>query len=166
MKNYWVPFLMLLAVWLWAGMIVGISFIEAPVKFTAPNVTLGIGLGIGRLVFAVMNKVEIACCAVLLSGLFFHRMPKIIWTVAGSITAILALQTAWLLPDLDIRALAVIAGEPTPPSNLHFVYVALELSKFMLLILAGSLIFRTIIKAAGKSRNSKTNTYKKPAVTA
>lgn len=35
----------------WFGMVVAISFLEAPIKFRAPGVTLAIGLGIGRKVF-------------------------------------------------------------------------------------------------------------------
>ena len=45
---------------LWLGMVVAISFLEAPIKFRAPGVTLPVGLGIGRLVFKALNGVEIA----------------------------------------------------------------------------------------------------------
>src|SRR6478735_5396258 len=146
MKKHLIPAFMLLAAWLWAGMIIGISFIEAPVKFTAPHVTLAIGLGIGRLVFGVMNKVEIGFCAILLSGLFFRKMPKNIWVTAGLITSVLAVQTAWLLPALDVRALSVIAGETPPPSNLHFVYVGLEFVKFGLLLVAGFQVLKAMVE--------------------
>ncbi len=44
---------------LWLGMVLAISFLEAPLKFRAPNVTLQIGLGIGRLVFRMLNSVEV-----------------------------------------------------------------------------------------------------------
>jgi hypothetical protein len=43
----------------WLGMVLAISFLEAPLKFRAPNVTLPIGLGIGRLVFRALNTVEV-----------------------------------------------------------------------------------------------------------
>ncbi len=33
------------------GAIVAISFLEAPLKFLAPGITIPLGLGIGRLVF-------------------------------------------------------------------------------------------------------------------
>jgi hypothetical protein len=36
---------------LWLGMVLAISFLEAPLKFRAPGITLALGLGIGRLVF-------------------------------------------------------------------------------------------------------------------
>jgi hypothetical protein len=34
-------------VFVWLGMVLAISFLEAPRKFRAPNVTLQIGLGVG-----------------------------------------------------------------------------------------------------------------------
>jgi hypothetical protein len=36
------------AVFSWLGMVVAISFLEAPLRFRAPGVTVRIGLGIGR----------------------------------------------------------------------------------------------------------------------
>ncbi len=44
---------------IWFGFVSAISFMEAPVKFTAPSLTLAVGLDVGRHVFAVLNKVEI-----------------------------------------------------------------------------------------------------------
>ena len=32
----------------WLGMVIAISFLEAPLKFRAPGVTVPLGLGIGR----------------------------------------------------------------------------------------------------------------------
>ncbi|MEO8647987.1 MAG: hypothetical protein ABI539_02355 [Acidobacteriota bacterium] len=49
----------------WSGMLAAISFMEAPLKFQAPGVTLPIGLGIGRLVFFALNKAEIVLGLVL-----------------------------------------------------------------------------------------------------
>ncbi|MER2093219.1 MAG: hypothetical protein ABS918_10760, partial [Saccharopolyspora rectivirgula] len=43
----------------WLGMVLAISFLEAPLKFRAPGVTTRIGLGIGRLVFRALNAVEV-----------------------------------------------------------------------------------------------------------
>ena len=50
----------------WLGMVLAISFLEAPLKFRAPNVTLQIGLGIGRLVFRALNSVEVVFAIVVL----------------------------------------------------------------------------------------------------
>jgi len=134
--------LTLFAFLLWAGMIIGISFVEAPVKFTAPQVTLAIGLGIGRLVFGWLNKFELVFCTLALIGLFFIRVSFKIWLPALLITAILAVQTIWLLPALDTRALQIIAGQQPTPSSLHITYVALEIFKLGLLLGTASAFFR------------------------
>lgn len=39
---------------LWLGLVLAISFIEAPLEFRAPGVSLAVGLGIGRLVKVVL----------------------------------------------------------------------------------------------------------------
>ena len=44
----------------WLGMILGISFLEAPLKLMTPRVTPEISLDIGRRVFGVFNKIECA----------------------------------------------------------------------------------------------------------
>ena len=52
------PAVAVAGVFVWLGMVLAISFLEAPLKFRAPNVTVQIGLGIGRLVFRALNTVE------------------------------------------------------------------------------------------------------------
>jgi hypothetical protein len=39
------------ATFVWMGMVLAISFLEAPLKFRAPGLILAVGLSIGRLVF-------------------------------------------------------------------------------------------------------------------
>ena len=50
----------------WLGMVLAISFLEAPLKFRAPGVTIPLGLGIGRLVFRALNAIETVFAVVLL----------------------------------------------------------------------------------------------------
>lgn len=57
----------------WFGLVGGISFLEAPLKFQAPNITIPLGLGIGRLVFFWLNKIEIALMILMLVSLVFVR---------------------------------------------------------------------------------------------
>ena len=47
--------LMMIAL-LWAGMILGISFLESWVKFRTPGLSKAIGLEVGRTVFGVFHK--------------------------------------------------------------------------------------------------------------
>lgn len=46
------------AVFVWLGMVLAISFLEAPLKFRAPGVTLAVGVGIRRVVFRALNTCE------------------------------------------------------------------------------------------------------------
>jgi hypothetical protein len=56
------------ATFVWLGMVLAISFLEAPLKFRAPGVTVVIGLGIGRLVFRALNGAEAVLAAVVLAA--------------------------------------------------------------------------------------------------
>ncbi|MBN8856431.1 MAG: hypothetical protein BGO55_16695 [Sphingobacteriales bacterium 50-39] len=120
---------------LWAGMTAGISFIEAPLKFRAPGITIPLGLGIGRLVFRALNKVE---------WIFYS-----LWTVPWFITQhtipfiplligmILLLQTFWWLPHLDKRASLIRQGQTPQGRSLHIYYASAEVLKFFLLVAYG-----------------------------
>lgn len=122
---------------LWLGMIVGISFVATPLKFLAPGVTLGIGLDIGRLVFGVFNKIEIAF-ALLMAFLILLGKKKDKSLVAfGLVGLALALQTIWLLPALVERIQWVLEGQQLSPSSLHSIYVGLEALKIMALAVFG-----------------------------
>lgn len=39
----------------WLGMVLAVSFLETPLKFRAPGITVPLGLGIGRLVFRALT---------------------------------------------------------------------------------------------------------------
>jgi hypothetical protein len=126
----------------WAGLVAGISFLEAPLKFTAPHITVPLGLGIGRLVFAALNKVELTLAALALLSAGWRRAPAHVWAALGLLSAVLLLQTLWLLPALDLRATALLAGHPPLPGNLHKTYIGLEVIKLLTLLLAGSWAYR------------------------
>lgn len=129
------------ATWLWLGMVIAISFIEAPIKFRAPGVTLAIGLGIGRMVFRVLNSVEAVLAVALLIAVTVGDWHGVsIPVVSGLAAAVLAIQLIAVRPALTRRSNAVLDGYDGPRSNIHYVYVALELLKVGFLIAAGVLI--------------------------
>ncbi len=125
----------------WLGMVVAISFIEAPVKFRAPDVTLQIGLGIGRLVFRVLNAVElvlaVALAVTLAVGSFDSTVGEACLVLA---CATLLAQLLLVRPRLSRRTDAVLAGLDAPRSHAHLGYVALECVKAGALLLGGILI--------------------------
>lgn len=127
----------LISVFVWVGFVCAISFMEAWLKFRAHGVTLPIGLGIGRLVFQALNRVEWLLAIAVIIDLLWHRQawpPK--YLVILPILVLIA-QTAWLLPGLDERAMLIIHGQGAPPSPLHFIYVGFEVLKVTALVILG-----------------------------
>ncbi|PZX65971.1 hypothetical protein [Hydrotalea sandarakina] len=137
------------AVFIWIGFIGAISFMEAWLKFRAPGVTLSIGLGIGRLVFAALNKVEWVIAFVIIAVFIYlsfniqsHKLfLKDIGFTFFWIICLLLAQTFWLLPKLDKRAQLIMAGETLPANSLHIFFVAAECIKVVLLIYFAIQIF-------------------------
>lgn len=122
------------------GMVLAISFLETPLKFQAPGITLPLGLGIGRLVFRALNVAEIIFSAVLLAALVASRPTAASWVLLGVTGAFLAAQTGLLRPRLDRRAGQIITGQSPPASRLHLAYVALEVLKVAALVTLGTLL--------------------------
>jgi hypothetical protein len=124
----------------WFGMVLAISFLEAPLKFRAPGVTLGLGLGIGRLVFRALNGAEAILALLLVAGGVVAGIPTIAWLLIAVLVALLAVQVAVLRPRLDRRAVAIIAGEAPPQSRQHLLYVAFEGAKVLVLPILGVIL--------------------------
>ncbi|WP_181698266.1 hypothetical protein [Nocardia sp. GTS18] len=124
-------------VFVWLGMVLAISFLEAPLKFRAPNVTLAIGLGIGRIVFRALNIVETCWAAVLVVTLALG-LPDVAAGCAVAVAVIaLAVQVIAVRPRLSRRSDAVLAGLDAPRSLGHYGYIALEVVKTVALLVAG-----------------------------
>ncbi|MBI3226332.1 MAG: hypothetical protein HYZ39_14875 [Mycolicibacterium cosmeticum] len=117
-------------------MVLAISFLEAPLKFRAPGVTLPVGLGIGRLVFRALNAAEAALASVIVVALAVSPSPVVVAAAAVAIGA-LVVQLVAVRPRLTRRSDAVLAGSDTPRSDAHHAYVGLELVKVIALLVAG-----------------------------
>lgn len=136
---------------LWAGMVLGISFLEAPVKFTAPSLTLPIGLDVGRHVFRALNLVEVGWAVLTLvltlaAGGALGRGPLVLLGVAW---AIVAVQTLWLLPALGARTDRIVGGEALPPSYHHVLYIGLDVAKLLVLLGAAGWLLARLYQASG-----------------
>ncbi|MGY5206580.1 hypothetical protein [Nocardia gipuzkoensis] len=118
---------------LWLGMVLAISFLEAPLKFRAPGVTLPLGLGIGRLVFRALNVTEAVLAALLVVAALIVGPGRATWLWLGVAAALLAVQIAVVRPPLSRRADRVLAGEELPRSHAHFWYIGLEVVKVVAL---------------------------------
>lgn len=131
------PAVAVAAVFVWLGMVLAISFLETPLKFRAPGVTLQIGLGIGRLVFRALNGCELALAAVV-AACFVVTPPAAGTAVATAVAVVTLLaQVLAVRPRLTRRSDVVLAGGEGPRSRAHWAYVVLEIVKVIALLIAG-----------------------------
>ncbi|WP_145856147.1 hypothetical protein [Pedobacter suwonensis] len=128
----------------WAGLISGISFLEAPLKFQAPGITIPLGLGIGQLVFQALNKIEVILLMVILACSLPAPLKNISSILLFSVTILLMIDTFWLLPLLDERAKLVLAGHAPVRSYHHILYIIAEAIKFLILITMGFLNLKSL----------------------
>lgn len=123
----------------WLGMVLAISFLEAPLKFRAPEMTVRIGLGVGRIVFRALNAVEVVLAVVALAAAVIGDADGALLVAVTVVAAILAVQLVAIRPVLNKRSDRVLAGETGPRSRVHLVYVAAEVLKVAALVIAGVL---------------------------
>jgi uncharacterized membrane protein (DUF485 family) len=131
--------LALISTFIWIGFVCAISFMEAWLKFRAPGINIPLGLGIGRIVFAALNKVEWVLATAIIINYLIEYSQDYNWSYVFFVIAflILVVQTAYLLPVLDARAETIIKGLDVEPSSLHFIYVGIEAVKVISLIIFG-----------------------------
>ncbi len=149
MKSIKIPYYLVSSL-IWIGFVSAISFMEAWLKFTAPGITLELGLGIGRIVFSALNKVEWFFAIIIVTDLLFSKKSwgKNLHILLLIPLSILVLQSFWLLPELDKRAIMILDHRPVSPSNLHFLYIILEVLKVFSL---GTFALWTLKKQYNKS---------------
>lgn len=135
-------------VFAWLGMVLAISFLEAPLKFRAPGITVHLGLGIGRLVFRALNAVEIVLAAVVVLTVAVDPPGRLALAAVGVAVTVLAVQSLLVRPRLRRRSDAVLAARDdlraTTPggmikrSHAHYAYAGLEVVKVAALLAAGA----------------------------
>nr|WP_046283493.1 hypothetical protein [Mycobacterium sp. UM_NZ2] len=130
-------------VFAWLGMVLAISFLEAPLKFRAPGITIPLGLGIGRLVFRALNAVEIVLATVVVLAVATALPGPISLAGVCVAVAVLSVQILVVRPRLRRRSDAVLAAQTAPPggiierSRAHYAYAGLEMVKVAALLTAG-----------------------------
>lgn len=137
-------FLILAAVW--AGAIIGVSFIATPVKFQAPSLTIPVGLEVGRYTFRLFARVELVFLIALIITAFVARPRRITVVALAIVAGAILVERYWLLPALDARVSQILAGGPISFSSSHWVYAALEAVKAALLIAATGIEYRSQLR--------------------
>lgn len=139
---------------LWFGMVAAISFIEAPLKFQAPGITIPLGLGIGRLVFFALNVAEGVILIALAAVTLWPRVAPGLRATRAQIGALAAVALVFLAkillirPPLNARTDLVLAGADPGQSPWHYVYIAADVTTMVLLIVLAVIAARRLAPRA------------------
>jgi len=130
---YIIPFL-------WAGAVIGHSFVATPAKFKAQGLDKPLALEIGRVTFILFNKIEFIFLGLIFLIMLINQTNSYSWLTFALITISLFLQVFIIRPALFARATAYQRGITPPPSIHHKLYALLEGFKFLLLIGLGTIL--------------------------
>jgi hypothetical protein len=124
---------------LWAGAIIGLSFIATPIKFQAPDLTMPVALEVGRSTFGLFSNVELGFLIAIAIAACFARPRRIVIAILGAVAVLLFLERWWLLPALDARVSQILAGGAVTFTSSHWIYAAFDVCKAALLIVGSFL---------------------------
>lgn len=136
---------------LWFGMVAAIGFIEAPLKFQAPGITIPLGLGIGRLVFAALNAAEGAILLAYTLLVFFPAATRLVKSrlyVWLGLILVFVFKIAIVRPPLNARTDLVLAGADPGQSPWHYIYIVCDLITLVLLVVASMQAARAVLAAS------------------
>jgi len=123
---------------IWLGMVLAISFLEAPLKFRAKGLELPVGLAIGRIVFRALNIAEVIWAVVIAICLTIAGPSGPVLVLAAVTAVVLAVQLLVVRPRLNRRSARVLAGQEAPRSRAHHAYIGLEALKLAALVALGA----------------------------
>lgn len=121
------------AVGLWLGMVLTISFRQAPLKLPPPGITLALGRGISRLKFRARSTAENALAALLAAGAV-AGIPTIGWLLLAGLGGLFPAQVLMARPRPGRRVGAILAGWTPPPSCQHLASSAVESAQVLVLL--------------------------------
>lgn len=116
--------------WVTLGLLLGISFIAQPAKFSAPGVELPQLVSVGSTIFHASHWTQwvlLVLCATFSASTKERKV--LAFCSSGLALALLAAQHLLLMPMLDARVQLYLAGGRPDPSNDHLLYVAVEAMK-------------------------------------
>jgi hypothetical protein len=132
---------------IWSGLLIGVSFVATPAKFLAPSLPLAQALDVGRWTLHVLGLIEWGFLAVVgilaLLAVRLTTLSAVVPALLVGVALILALEGLWLRPALDQRVLQIMAGHTPPPNAQHMIYIGLEAAKLLLLLGTAIVAIRT-----------------------
>ena len=122
----------------WLGMVLAISFLEAPLKFRTEGLELRVGLAIGRIVFRALNIAEVLWAVVIAVCLSVTGASGPVLMLAAVTAVLLAVQLLVVRRRLNQRSARMLAGHDARRSRAHHAYIGLEALKLAALIALGA----------------------------
>jgi hypothetical protein len=117
---------------MWIGLIFGVSFYAASIKFTAAGVPREQLLAVGQVTFQGFMWIELAAFVLLVIALLNQLNRKVVISIAG-LFLLLLVQKLYVQPILDADLIRSIAGEQVDTEVLHYVYGAIDCAKIAIL---------------------------------
>jgi hypothetical protein len=154
-KRAWLALIFFMAS-LWLGLLLGVSFLAAIAKFSAPSSTLPVALDVGRHTFAIFNKVEIVLAAVMLLVVLATARTRLAAIATLLAALFVAVESAWLLPLLDERAGIVIVGQQPPPASYHEIFVYLQYAKLLAIAAVAFVMAQRLVQSSAPSPGNAT----------
>jgi hypothetical protein len=144
MKIYLKNPLVLILFCLMTGMLMTISFLETPLKFQVPGITLPTALGLGKLMFGLSSKIQwgFLIAILILMLISWKHYTKIDFIILTVLFSLLVLEQFWLLPVLDTRVDLLSIGKVVSPTPLHNYFIYAETTKALMLMTAITLQFK------------------------
>lgn len=135
---------------LWIGLVLGVSFYSAPIKFLAKGLTKGQLLNIGKISFQYFNYIEFVVLfisAVFLSNLLYRKefkRPGFILGLNLLLLSILLIDSFYLLPKLNsyINTYASSTMNNIVPVFFHKLYIIGDLSKLIICFILVTISFK------------------------
>ncbi len=129
---------------LMAGMFMTISFLETPMKFQVPRITLSTALGLGKLMFGISTKMQNLFLGLILVFMMLSRenYTKSDFSIIIVLIILLSVQQFWMLPVLEMRVDLLTSGKSLPSSPMHDYFIYTEAVKAILMIAAIILQFK------------------------
>ena len=131
----------------WLGLVIAVSFLETPLKFQVPGMTLPIALELGKTMFGISTNIQLGLMILVFFNFFLNpsKLNKFIIFTGVLLALILVLEKFWMLPILDARADVLATGKGLPPTPLHNYFIYAECIKAILLLSIGFLQLKKII---------------------
>lgn len=120
---------------LWSGMVLGVAFVAVPAQFAAEGLSRPLGIDVTRQVFTRFDRVELGLAAATLLLALLLRPGRLLWSLLALLWLIVALQSLWLLPVLDLRADQLLHGQEPAPGPWHGLFAGAAIVKLAALLL-------------------------------